>query len=165
MRVLLRFWLVFVVLLILLLGLNIYLITSRSAANITTTDLKDKSLSVRQSAAKQLTVEIKNLPDSVSKQDQAVVMNRVAILLRQNYGRDMSSATASVRQSVGGFDTANYFELYVDVIPQNITYLAVVDSSTHNVSISCAPQYLQLDQDSSTCNDNVTLSVFDFPKG
>ncbi len=165
MRAILRFWIIISVLLILLLGLNIYLVLSRSATNVATMDLKDKSLSVRQSAAKQLTINIKNLPGSVSNRDQEVVKNQLAIMLRQSYGRDMSSATASVRQSVGGFNTANYFELYVDVIPQNTTYLAIIDSETHEVSISCAPQYLQLDQDSSVCHDNVTQSVFDFPKG
>lgn len=132
--------------------------------NLDDTDLSDTSQNTKDKAAAQMSIEIKKLPASVDDETKTYLENQLAFILRQKYGAESNSYTATVRQVIG-YNEANALRLYVDVPEANETYLGYINVNNHNGTFICASQDQQMDPSSSKCVDMSAGDENNFPNG
>lgn len=132
--------------------------------NLEKTNLIDASSSVRQKAADQLSVPIKQMPEIIDEEATKSLENQLAYVLRQKYGPAADSMSATVRQAIG-YDDAGGFNMLVDVPDKNETYLAHVNLRNGLGSFVCADQAQQMDPDTSNCFTLTTIDDNSFPNG
>lgn len=137
---------------------------SNQPVNLKTTNLRTASSDVRAKAAAQMMTPIKNMPSAVDGATKKFLENQLAFILRQKYGPDATSLTATVRQTLG-YDAAGGYSMYVDVPGENETYVAYLNMTNHNGTVVCAPQAQQMDPTNSHCFDIPAIDDNVFPNG
>lgn len=132
--------------------------------NLDKADLSKTSQRVKDKAAAQMTIEITKLPASVDGETKAYLENQLAFILRQKYGQESNSYTATVRQVIG-YNEAKALRLYVDVPEANETYLGYINVKNQNGTFICATQDQQINPETSKCVDMSAGDENNFPNG
>lgn len=128
------------------------------------TNLKTASSDVRQKAADQMSIPIKNMPAVIDQPTTKYMENQLAFILRQKYGPAATSLTAVVRQAIG-YDAAGGYSMYVDIPGENETYIGYVNLQNSIGTFVCAPQDQQMDPSKSHCFSIPAVDDNNFPNG